>query len=241
MSVEEDKDGKRRWRPPADTRPPDGGRTMASKQKVRKKTLGKSSRKWVERQLNDPYVRRAQEAGYRARAAYKLKEIDEKFNVLRRGARVIDLGCAPGGWAQVVLEAGATAIAGVDLLPVDPLGGVTFIQGDVAAPGMIEKLVEAIGGPPTLVLSDMAADTIGHKQTDHVRTVGLAEIAAQFAVDHLEKGGTFVAKVFQGGAQGELLETLRTNFREVRHWKPPASRQESPETFVIAMGFKGRG
>jgi 23S rRNA (uridine2552-2'-O)-methyltransferase len=237
----EDKDGKRRWKAPVDSKAPEGGRTMATRQKVRKKTLSKSSHQWVERQLNDPYVRRAQEAGYRARAAYKLKEIDERFDVLKKGARVIDLGCAPGGWLQVVLEEGAAAVAGVDLLPVDVLAGAVIFEGDVAAPGMVEKMVAAIGGRPTLILSDMAADTIGHKQTDHVRTVGLAEIAAKFATDHLEKGGTFVAKVFQGGAQGELLETLRTNFREVRHWKPPASRPESPETYVVAMGFKGRG
>jgi 23S rRNA (uridine2552-2'-O)-methyltransferase len=218
-------DGKRRWRPPADAAPPDGGRTLAQRQTVKKKKLSKSSREWVDRQLNDPYVRRAIEAGYRARAAYKLKEIDEKFGVLRKGARVLDLGCAPGGWMQVALEAGAAKVAGVDLLPVDPLAGAFIVQGDVAEPGMIDRLVEALGGPPTLVLSDMAADTIGHKQTDHWRTVALAELAAQTAVERLEKGGTFIAKVFQGGAQGDLLALLK---------------QESPETFVIARRFKGR-
>jgi 23S rRNA (uridine2552-2'-O)-methyltransferase len=240
MSVPEDSKGRRRWKPPADARAPSDGRTMAKKEKVRKKTLSKSSRDWVDRQLRDPYVRRAQEAGYRARAAYKLLEIDERFHILKRGARVIDLGCAPGGWLQVALEKGAESIAGVDLLPVDPINNATIFMGDVAEKGVAQKLLDALGGPPTLVLSDMAADTTGHRQTDHVRTVALAEIGADFAVANLVKGGTFVAKVFQGGAQGTLLETLKANFAEVRHWKPPASRPESPETFVIATGFKGR-
>ena len=239
MSVEEDSKGRRRWKPPAEGLPDQGGRSMQKKEKVKKKTLSKSSRDWVDRQLRDPYVRRAQEAGYRARAAYKLLEIDEKFKVLKRGARVIDLGSAPGGWLQVVTEKGAAAVAGVDLLPVDPVGEAVIFLGDIHEPGMTDRLLAAIGEKPTLVLSDMAANTVGHKQTDHVRTVGLAEMAAQFAVDNLVKGGTFVAKVFQGGAQGELLELLRSNFTDVRHWKPPSSRTESPETFVIARGFKG--
>jgi 23S rRNA (uridine2552-2'-O)-methyltransferase len=236
----EDSKGRRRWKGPREGKISSGGRTLGQKQKVRKKTLSKSSREWVDRQLRDPYVRRAQEAGYRARAAFKLKEIDEKFRVLKKGVRVIDLGCAPGGWVQVVMEKGAAAVAGVDLLPVNPVPGAKLFQGDVAEAGMAKKLIAALGGPPTIVLSDMAADTTGHKATDHIRTVGLAEIAAQFAIDHLTKGGVFVGKVFQGGAQGPLLETLKANFADVRHWKPPASRPESPETFVIATGFKGR-
>lgn len=239
MSVEEDSKGRRRWKAPAGGLPDHGGRSMQKKEKVKKKTLSKSSRDWVDRQLRDPYVRRAQEAGYRARAAYKLLEIDEKFHVLKRGARVIDLGSAPGGWLQVVTEKGAAAVAGVDLLPVDPVGDAVIFLGDIHEKGMTDRLLAAIGDKPTLVLSDMAANTVGHKQTDHVRTVGLAEMAAQFAVDNLVKGGTFVAKVFQGGAQGELLELLKANFTDVRHWKPPSSRTESPETFVIARGFKG--
>ncbi|MEY2758729.1 MAG: hypothetical protein RIR33_2507 [Pseudomonadota bacterium] len=239
MSVEEDSKGRRRWKPPADAKPGGGGRSMASKEKVRKKTLSKSSREWVDRQLRDPYVRRAQEEGYRARAAYKLKEIDEKFHVLKRGARVIDLGSAPGGWLQVVSQHGASKVVGIDLLPVDPVADAVIFLGDINQPGMTDKLVAALGEKPTLVLSDMAANTVGHKQTDHVRTVGLAELAAQFAVDNLMKGGTFVAKVFQGGAQGKLLALLKANFDDVRHWKPPASRSESPETFVIARGFRG--
>jgi 23S rRNA (uridine2552-2'-O)-methyltransferase len=236
----EDEKGRRRWKPPADSREPSGGRTMAKREKVRKKTLSKSSREWVDRQLRDPYVRRAQEAGYRARAAYKLLESDERFHILKRGARIVDLGCAPGGWLQVAAEKGAARIVGVDLLPVDPVGDAVIFRGDIHEQGMAERLIAALGDQPTLVLSDMAADTTGHKQTDHVRTVGLAEIGARFAIDNLVKGGTFVAKVFQGGAQGDLLEMLKENFATVRHWKPPASRPESPETFVIATGFKGR-
>lgn len=239
MSVEEDSKGRRRWKPPIDSRPDPAGRTMAKKEKVKKKTLSKSSRDWVDRQLRDPYVRRAQEAGYRARAAYKLLEIDEKFHILKKGARIIDLGCAPGGWLQVAIEKGAARIAAVDLLPVEPIGDAVIFLGDINEPGMTDKLIAALGDKPTLILSDMAANTSGHKQTDHVRTVGLAEMAAQFAIDNLTKGGTFVAKVFQGGAQGELLELVRTNFGDVRHWKPPASRPESPETFMIARNFKG--
>lgn len=239
MSVEEDSKGRRRWKPPVDGRPQPGGRTMAKKEKVRKKTLGKSSRDWVDRQLRDPYVLRAKEAGYRARAAYKLLEIDEKFHILKRGSRIIDLGCAPGGWLQVAFEKGAARIAGVDLLPVEPVGEAVIFLGDVAEPGMTTKLITALGEKPSLILSDMAANTSGHKQTDHIRTVGLAELAAQFAVENLAKGGTFVTKVFQGGAQGDLLELLKANFDDVRHWKPPASRPESPETFMIARGFRG--
>lgn len=236
------KDDRRRWTPPKDARQQAdaSGRTLAKREKVKKKTLGKSSREWVDRQLNDPYVRRAQEAGYRARAAYKLIEIDEKFGVLKKGARVLDLGCAPGGWAQVAMAKGVVALAGVDLLHVDPIDGATIFEGDIAEAGMVDKLLKALGGKPTLVLSDMAANTIGHSQTDHIRTVGLAEFAAQVAVDHLEKGGTFVSKVFQGGAQGDLLTLLKEHFDDVRHWKPPASRSESPETFVVARGFRGR-
>lgn len=235
----EGEDGKRRWKPPADGKAPEGGRTMLQRQTVRKKKLSKSSREWVDRQLNDPYVRRAQEAGYRARAAFKLKEIDDKFHIVSRGARVIDLGSAPGGWLQVAIEKGVTALAGVDLLPVDSLPGAQVFLGDATDPQMGERLVAAVGGAPNLVLSDMAADTIGHQQTDHLRTIALAEVAARFAVERLARGGALVAKVFQGGAQGPLLELLKANFETVRHWKPPSSRSESPETFVIATGFRG--
>ncbi|OYW43707.1 MAG: rRNA methyltransferase [Rhodobacterales bacterium 12-64-8] len=239
MTVEEDDKGRRRWKAPLDSRGPAGGRMMAQKEKVRKKTLSKSSREWVDRQLRDPYVLRAQEEGYRARAAFKLKEIDEKFNIVKRGARVVDLGSAPGGWLQVLLEKGAIRVVGVDLLPVDPIPGITIFQADIYEPGMTDKLMAALGDKPNLVLSDMAANTVGHKQTDHVRTVGLAEVAANFAIANLAKGGNFVTKVFQGGAQKSLLDVLKANFDDVRHWKPPSSRAESPETFVIARKFKG--
>jgi 23S rRNA (uridine2552-2'-O)-methyltransferase len=239
MSVEEDDKGRRRWKAPIDARGPAGGRLMGKKEKVRKKTLSKSSREWVDRQLRDPYVMRAQEEGYRARAAFKLKEIDEKFKILKRGARVVDLGSAPGGWLQVVVEKGASKVVGIDLLPIDVMANVTIFQADIAEPGMTDKLIAALGEKPTLVLSDMAANTVGHKSTDHVRTVGLAEVAAIFAIENLAKGGNFVTKVFQGGAQKSLLDLLRENFDDVRHWKPPSSRAESPETFVIARKFKG--
>lgn len=239
MSVEEDDKGRRRWKAPIDARGPAGGRMMGKKEKVRKKTLSKSSREWVDRQLRDPYVMRAQEEGYRARAAFKLKEIDEKFKILKRGARVVDLGSAPGGWLQVVVEKGASKVVGIDLLPIDVMANVTIFQADISEPGMTDKLIAALGEKPTLVLSDMAANTVGHKSTDHVRTVGLAEVAAIFAIENLAKGGNFVTKVFQGGAQKSLLDLLRENFDDVRHWKPPSSRAESPETFVIARKFKG--
>ncbi len=239
MSVEEDDKGRRRWKAPVDARGPAGGRMMGKKEKVRKKTLSKSSREWVDRQLRDPYVMRAQEEGYRARAAFKLKEIDEKFKILKRGARVVDLGSAPGGWLQVVVEKGASKVVGIDLLPIDVMANVTIFQADISEPGMTDMLMAALGEKPTLVLSDMAANTVGHKSTDHVRTVGLAEVAAQFAIENLAKGGNFVTKVFQGGAQKSLLDLLRENFEDVRHWKPPSSRAESPETFVIARKFKG--
>jgi 23S rRNA (uridine2552-2'-O)-methyltransferase len=240
MSGEDD--GKRRWRPkPGEANASDsGGRTLAQRQTVKKKSLGKSSKRWVERQLNDPYVRRAKEAGYRARAAFKLKEIDQRYHLIGRKSRIVDLGCAPGGWLQVALEKGVGQIVGIDLLAVDPLHGAEIVCGDATEPGMAERLVALLGGAPTLVLSDMAADTTGHRQTDHVRTTALGESAAAFAVDHLEPGGALVIKVFQGGAQGDLLETLNTHFRDVRHWKPPASRTESPETYVVATGFRGR-
>lgn len=232
-------DGKRRWAGPKKTNRSDSGRSTVKKEHVRKKTLSKSSREWVERQLADPYVRRAMEEGYRARAAYKLRELNGKYGLLKRGRRVIDLGCAPGGWLQVLLEHEPAALAGVDLLPVDPLPGVTIMQGDAADPLIVARLLSAMDGAPDLVLSDMAADTTGHRQTDHVRTIGLAELAARFALAHLRPGGAFVTKVFQGGAQADLLELLKPRFVQLRHWKPPASRAESPETYLIATGFKG--
>lgn len=200
-----------------------------------------SSTRWLERQLNDPYVRQAKAEGYRSRAAYKLIELDERFALLKGIQRVVDLGVAPGGWSQVVRkQAPKAAVVGIDLLETEPLEGVTLLQMDFmadAAPGMLEA---ALDGAPDLVLSDMAANTVGHKQTDHLRTMGLVEAAAQFAVDTLAEGGAFVAKVLAGGTDSELLALLKRHFRTVKHAKPPASRKGSSEWYVIAQGFKGR-
>jgi 23S rRNA (uridine2552-2'-O)-methyltransferase len=201
-----------------------------------------SSVRWLERQLNDPYVRQAKAEGYRSRAAYKLAELDERFGLLKGVKRVVDLGVAPGGWSQVVRKRAPKAtVVGIDLLETEPLGGVTLLQMDFmdeTAPGLLEA---ALGGPPDLVLSDMAANTVGHKQTDHLRTMGLVEAAAQFAVDALAEGGAFVAKVLAGGTDAELLALLKRHFRTIKHAKPPASRKGSSEWYVIAQGFKGRG
>ena len=201
-----------------------------------------SSNRWLERQLNDPYVRQAKAEGYRSRAAYKLIELDERFALLKGVQRVVDLGIAPGGWSQVVRkQASKAAVVGIDLLETEPLEGVTILQLDFmadAAPGLLEAALE---GPPDLVLSDMAANTVGHKQTDHLRTMGLVEAAAQFAVDTLAEGGAFVAKVLAGGTDADLLTLLKRHFRTVKHAKPPASRKGSSEWYVIAQGFKGRG
>jgi 23S rRNA (uridine2552-2'-O)-methyltransferase len=197
--------------------------------------------RWLERQLNDPYVRQAKADGYRSRAAYKLIELDEKFGLLKGATRVVDLGIAPGGWAQVVRQKAPKAeVVGIDLLPVEPLEGVTIFQMDFMddkAPGL---LAEALGGPPDLVISDMAANTVGHKQTDHLRTMGLVEAAAWFAVENLAGGGAFVAKVLAGGTDTDLLALLKKHFALVKHAKPPASRKGSSEWYVIAQGFKGQ-
>ena len=199
-----------------------------------------SSTRWLERQLNDPYVKRAKAEGYRSRAAYKLLELDEKFGLLSGVKRVVDLGIAPGGWSQVVRKRSPSAsIAGIDLLETEPLEGVTILQMDFMADGAPAAIEAALGGPPDLVLSDMAANTVGHKQTDHLRTMGLVEAAAQFAIDVLAPGGAFVAKVLAGGTDAELLALLKRHFRTVKHAKPPASRKGSSEWYVVAQGFKG--
>lgn len=198
-----------------------------------------SSARWLTRQLNDPYVAKAKAQGYRSRAAYKLVELDERFGLLKGATRVVDLGMAPGGWCQVVRQRCPRAqVVGIDLLPVDPIEGVTFFQMDFmddAAPGL---LTEALSGPPDLVLSDMAANTVGHKQTDHLRTMGLVETAAHFAIDVLAPGGAFVAKVLAGGTDADLLALLKRHFSSVKHAKPPASRKDSSEWYVVAQGFK---
>lgn len=208
--------------------------------KTAKRRTAQSTR-WLERQLNDPYVRRAKAEGYRSRAAYKLIELDERFGLLKGVKRVVDLGIAPGGWSQVVRRVSPTAaIVGIDLLPVDPIDGVTIFEMDFmddAAPG---KLMEALGGAPDLVMSDMAANTVGHPQTDALRTMALVETALAFAVDVLRPGGTFVSKVFAGGADSSLVAEMKRNFTTVKHAKPPSSRKGSVEWFVVAQGFKGR-
>lgn len=234
-------DGKRRWKGPsvADAELAREKNFLGTKKKIKKGGITKkSSRAWVERQLNDPYVRRAQEAGWRARAAYKILQIDEKFGLLKNTQRVVDLGCAPGSWTQVLMKRGAHQVVGIDLLPVEHIDGAHLIEGDVNDPEAIAEMMSVLQGKPTLVLSDMAAATTGHKQTDHWRTVQLAEMAAQFAIDNLEVGGNFCTKVFQGGAQGGLKKLLDDNFAQVKYWKPPASRSGSPEMFAIALGFK---
>jgi len=199
-----------------------------------------ASTRWLERQLNDPYVRQAKAEGYRSRAAYKLIELDERFRLLGGAQRVVDLGIAPGGWAQVVRRKVSKAtVVGIDLLPVDPIEGVTLFQLDFMDDRAPELLAEALGGPADLVLSDMAANTIGHAKTDHLRTMALVEAGAHFAGQVLRPGGAYVAKVLAGGADHDLVAMLKRMFSSVKHAKPPASRKDSSEWYVIAQGFKG--
>ncbi len=197
------------------------------------------STRWLERQLNDPYVKRAKAEGYRSRAAYKLTELDERFGFLKGTKRVVDLGIAPGGWAQVVRKlVPKAAVVGIDLLPVDPIEGVEILQLDFVADAAPGLLTEALGGAPDLVLSDMAANTVGHPQTDALRTMALVEAAAAFAIDVLEPGGALGGKVFAGGADSALVAELKRNFAAVKHAKPPASRKGSSEWYVVALGRK---
>ena len=200
-----------------------------------------SSARWLQRQLNEPSVRQARADGYRSRAAYKLAELDTRFALLRGAQRVVDLGIAPGGWSQVVrARAPAARVVGIDLLPTEPIEGVTIFEMDFMTDDAPDALTAALDGPPDLVLSDMAANTVGHKQTDHLRTMGLVETAVDFAIHTLAPGGAFVAKVFAGGTDASLLTILKRNFTSVKHAKPPASRKDSSEWYVIAQGFKGR-
>lgn len=199
------------------------------------------STRWLQRQLNDPYVKRAKAEGYRSRAAYKLIELDEKFGFLAGKRAVVDLGLAPGGWTQVVLKRlPKAAVVGIDLLDVEPIAGATILKLDFTDDSAPEQLGAALGQQPDLVISDMAANTVGHKQTDHLRTMALVEMAADFAIENLLPGGDFVSKVFAGGTDHELLAVLKRHFRTVKHAKPPASRKGSVETFLVAQGFKGR-
>jgi 23S rRNA (uridine2552-2'-O)-methyltransferase len=196
------------------------------------------SQRWLARQLNDPYVAAAKQQGFRSRAAFKLAELDERFRLIRRGALVVDLGAAPGGWAQIAVQRGAGRVVGVDLLVVDPVPGAVMLQGDFTEPEVQERLVAELGGKADLVVSDMAPNTTGHAATDHLRIMALAEAALEFAVEVLAEDGGFVAKVFQGGAEKTMLERLKRRFAAVRHAKPPASRKESSELYVVATGFR---
>lgn len=222
----------------------EGGRSL----KIRVKSAGKrtlSSKLWLERQLNDPYVARAKAEGWRSRAAYKLLELDERFHLFKPGQKIIDLGAAPGGWAQVAAgrvdsSSGKGRVIGIDLLDIDPIPGVEFTVMDFNDNDAPDRLKTSLGGLADGVLSDMAANTTGHKKTDHLRIVGLAELAAQFATEVLAPGGFFVAKVFQGGTEGDLLNLLKRDFATVRHVKPKASRADSAELYVLATGFRGR-
>ena len=203
-----------------------------------------SSTEWLNRQLNDPYVAEAHRLGYRSRAAFKLIQLDERFHLLRAGMRVLDLGCAPGGWTQIAAarveaEKGRGAVVGIDLQPTDPVPGATLLAGDLRDPAAADHLRDALGSPADLVLSDMAAPATGHAATDHLRIVALAEDAFALAMTLLRPGGAFVAKVFQGGTEGTLLAELKRAFATVRHAKPAASRAESAETYVVATGFRG--
>lgn len=204
-----------------------------------------SSQRWLERQLNDPYVARAKAEGFRSRAAFKLLEIDEKFKILKPGQRIVDLGAAPGGWSQVAarrigLGRGRARIVGIDLLPVEPMPGAEFVQMDFLDEAAPAKLMEMLGGPADVVLSDMAANATGHKRTDHLRIMSLAEAAIAFAREILAPGGAFLCKVLRGGTEHTLLADLKRDFAQVRHLKPGASRADSAELFVLATGFRGR-
>jgi len=217
----------------------DAGRAAPKRLKTAKLRTP-SSQAWLERQINDPFVAEARAKGYRSRAAFKLKEIDERFHLIAPGVRVVDLGCAPGGWLQIALERGARAVVGVDLLAVEPLAPAVIVQGDFTDPACGPALLTHLGGAPDLILSDMAPNTTGHRQTDHLRIIGLIEAAAAFALETLTPGGAFLTKAFQGGETGALLTLLKRNFARVRHVKPKASRAESSELYLLATGFKGR-
>jgi 23S rRNA (uridine2552-2'-O)-methyltransferase len=200
-----------------------------------------ASQRWLTRQINDPYVHEARKQGYRSRAAFKLIQLDERFRLLKPGMRVLDLGAAPGGWTQVAAaRAGSSgAVVAVDILPMAPMAGVTVLELDFLAADAEQKVLDALGGPVDIVLSDMAPSATGHKQTDHLRIMALCEAAADFAVRVLAPGGAFVCKVWQGGTESGLLAGLKRRFAQVRHAKPDASRKESAETYLVATGFKG--
>jgi 23S rRNA (uridine2552-2'-O)-methyltransferase len=217
---------------------PLGGRDEAVKLRTaRGRTT--AQQRWLRRQLNDPYVKAAQREGWRSRAAFKLIELDERYHLIRKGALVLDLGAAPGGWSQVALQRGAARVVGIDLLAIEPIPGATLVQGDIMDRASEQEMLGLLGGKPDLVLSDMAPNTTGHAATDHVRIMALAELALEIAGPILADGGGFVCKLFQGGAERAMLERLKRSFRVVRHAKPPASRKESSELYVVATGFRG--
>ena len=218
------------------------GRSQGGKVRVlTAKRRSNSSNRWLQRQLNDPYVKAAKAAGWRSRAAFKLIELDERFNLLRGVSRVVDLGAAPGGWCQVVMKERPKAkVVAIDLLPVEPITGVTIFQKDILDDDAEAMILEALGGTADLVLSDMAANTVGHQQTDHIRTMALIEAGLDMATRLLRPGGSFVAKVLAGGGDNQLTVALKQAFATVKHVKPPASRKGSSEWYVVAQGFKGR-
>ncbi len=225
-------------------RVPTTGRAPAVRVKTAHRRSASSTR-WLQRQLSDPYVAEARRLGYRSRAAFKLLELDDRFHFLRPGGRVVDLGAAPGGWTQVAVartkaETGRGRVVGIDVLAMDPVPGATILQGDFLSDEAPAAIKAALGGPADVVLSDMAAPATGHASTDHLRIIALAEAAYAFAREVLAPGGSFIAKVFQGGTERSLLEALRRDFDSVRHAKPPASRAESAEVYVVALGFRGR-
>lgn len=201
-----------------------------------------SSNRWLQRQLNDPYVAEAKRLGYRSRAAFKLIQLDEKFHFLGKGKRIVDLGCAPGGWTQIAAQRnkGSGEIIGVDLLPTTPVDGAILLQMDFTTTEAADKIKELLHGPADVVMSDMAANTTGVQNIDHLRTIGLVETAYHFAKEVLVSGGVFIAKVFQGGTEGQLLDDMKKEFTKVVHYKPDASRQDSVEMYVVALGFKGK-
>ncbi len=202
----------------------------------------KSSNQWLLRQLNDPYVAEAKRQGYRSRAAFKLIQLDEKYHFLGKGKTIVDLGCAPGGWTQIAVERnkGSGKVVGIDILETEPIAGAELICQDFTSVDAPDKLKALLRGEADIVMSDMAANTTGHQQTDHLRTIGLVEAAYEFAKEVLAEGGIFIAKVFQGGAEGTLLAEAKQNFAKVAHFKPAASRKESPETYLVAVGYKKR-
>jgi 23S rRNA (uridine2552-2'-O)-methyltransferase len=223
------------------------GATRVVRTKIKKRSgLKESSRRWLERHMNDPYVQRSKADGYRSRAAYKLIEIDDRYKLLKPGMKVIDLGAAPGGWSQVAAARTNSStdkphVVGIDYLGMDPVDGATVLMMDFLDDEAPAKLVEVLDGEPDIVLSDMAAPTTGHRRTDHIRTEHLCEVAADFAISVLKPGGHFLSKTFQGGTEHAVLDLLKKNFRSVHHVKPAASRSESVELYLLAKDFKGRG